>query len=608
MQKAIKVQKIRYRCHLYHFEDMDEYCQTYKDVQSARIARLKEYINRYSLFTEHSKDAFLSYYEKACDVEGTAYYHAVCQPERKQLCKNCSAVMCGDCKRVATFYGAREACDSCRKMKSNINRGLSSEDCCFFASEFYKVNQFRLEAREIELSPQIPPYECQQCHICTAEPSEVSEEVKLCDIPLNGYPTKVIVTRRLYESQAKFPCPKKPLPDVQNNVRSTMTPRLIKRILDGYTARCPITELSEWYDVRQNLIYKLKNEQSDLVAQAKGELRKSFDSTAQKIMLHSGTFCGKPAQYSFSIPMSCDAIANGDLELIGIYSNKEWAYLTDGSFTDFIAVSEYDFNHAILFMAAFDFATLNWMTLPYVFACILAMANTIKIVPGISDSFYRTFPALFSEVLKLIKRPATIDLSAVNSLINIALYILNEVPSDADECAFTDYVRRLYHYLIDIRINLWSLPQKPWLFCNDDILEQDSTEEITLIQKIVHQAEQLQPHDDFDQLSDFDVLRNDILFFNPVVLPTVVRNDGEVAPMYFSFGDVDTTKIHSIGIRCECLLRLLDSMNAPSNESQYRVPCQKMFLPKDGKMCYCINCDKKCRERYDQNGAPYDGR
>ena len=548
----------KYNCHICPPEKMRDLLIAHRgDYKKTWLAASQNFSRTYNVETL-SPAAFFKAYEKSCIVREKVQNTVSDFAQRKELCEDCQAVQCGHCKKPKCYL-SNDSCQDCSKFPEDYHAEVATNtgQKCFFYKDFQKVVHISLNANEDIFDPR---GNCEQCLYCTAE--EIgSESIVLQDLPLEGHPTEVTVTRKLYARKhggSKLNgCPRLPLPGLQKNLNSRFTCRLygacVTAALKGYS----FPEISEWYNISDSYLRKMKKEQVDRVEDCKSLRRETLCLSESCVGSGNVKIEGRTYTMYFYIPAYQDTSEKGSLELAGIYSEEEQGYLYNLLTLTILDSHGFyrkrpDISTSRVFSMAYDFAAANCgatFASALVFALVVAMADAFLCAPLAQVAY--EYSALHEQMIQLIHRGGS-----VKGLFALAKATSNLIPDYLSDSALATYTNRLILHLkglLEENEHLWieSLSEHPKPF---------PPEELKQICDIVDLISECMKSKSLRNNSSlrFDQLREDILFFNQTVIPYKFNiHQNKLLPQLDQYGDIDTSAINSIGIRCSCLEHMI---------------------------------------------------
>ena len=581
----------KYKCRMCPAGEMRDLLIAHQGVyKKAWLAALKNFTKRYDV-ESLSSAAFFKAYEESCVVqEKTQSPFNLSQ--RMKLCEKCLAVYCGHCKKDGC-YQSNDSCQNCSKYPENFCDEASANvgQKCFFYEDYRKGIHITMDANEDLLDPRGI---CEQCLYCTAE--EVgTERVNLQDLPLNGRPTEVTVIRERYarkHSGSKLnECPRSPLPGLQKTLNSRLTCRLyaacVVAALKGYS----YLEISEWYNISGSYLRKIKKEQAERLEESKALLRQKLCMSQTRMDYSDVDIEGQPYRLYFAVPgypdiyqkrltnfnsFNCEEAQH--LELISIYNEEEQKYLHD-LLTNTIRswhTSHFprrpDISTSRVFSMAYDYAATqdSDVSAPAdIFALVVTMADSFLCAPLAQVAY--EYSALHWQMTLLIQKGGL-----VGELLALAEAISNLIPDSLSDSALAAYTNCLISQLKDLLCKkgdqmLKSLLECPhWVWPGEYL---DIIDAVNLISEYMQRS-----RDSNDLPIRFDEIREDILFFNQAVVPYKYdSSQNKLLPQLDQYGDIDTSAIDSVGIRCSCLEHLLHLMLGSDGEFVLS-PCKSQLF------------------------------
>lgn len=530
-----------YNCYEFHAEETRPLVEVNQSIQVARQKRLKEILSKWEAESgqefknERSIEKFFEVYRTACDFDKYPKEDPGKSDLRKALCDRCQAIKCGACskdKRSSTL-----SCKACRKNPDTWKKPPRRiGDRCFLTEEFQKVRIFELEAREDILDPR---NECYKCYSCTA--TDVGEEwVKLQDIPLDGYPTKVFVHRKIYKkpNAENSLCPKIPLPGLQSSCNSTYTCRLHEAVTGIFLCSNCRSKISEWYNINRNTLASMIRRQAAGVEKQEAEIRSNMKMNGCRAYMTDGDIKGVSCHFTYLMNPSSSSTHRG-LYLIGIYSDAEINYLESALIKSKKCERPSSLTHSRVYSMAFDYACFHAFGPPAVFAGLTAAADQFYCNP--INVMYESFWALYFRMLRALeqKEPASV-------LLDILLSIMKLTNNDA----YMD----LFELVKDVRerVELLKISGQGLSFSVASFDEDARNSAIGMTEMFSECSKETE--------MTFDEIRDKLLFVNQAVVPyRYNRFGGEVHPMFSKDGLIDVTAISSLGVRCSCLERLVST-------------------------------------------------
>lgn len=548
----------KYNCHICPAGKMRDLLIAHRgDYKKTWLAASQNFAKRYDVETLSSVD-FFGAYEKSCVVREKAQRSTSDFPQRKELCENCPAVQCGHCKKPGC-YQSNDSCQDCSKYPESFDDEASANvgQKCFFYKDFQKVIHITLNANEDVLDPR---GNCEQCLYCTAEENG-TESIVLQDLPLEGHPTEVTVIRKLYARKhggSKLNgCPRLPLPGLQKTLNSRFTCRLYAACISAALKAYSFQEISEWYNISDAYLRKMKKEQAERVEERKSLLREKLRLGESCVGSEDAKIEGCTYRMYFYVPAYPGIPEKGALELAGIYSKEEQDYLTNLLTCTILKWCEShlkrpDISTSRVFSMAYDYAATQYsgVSAPAViFALVVAMADSFLCAPLAQVAY--EFSALHRQMTQLVQKGGSI-----RELLALAESTSNLIPDLYSDSTLVAYTNRLILQLKDMLCGnedqtLESLRERPKAFRPEELIK--ICDIVNLISECM-KSKSLRNNSSVP----FDQLREDILFFNQTVIPYKFNiHQNKLLPQLDPYGDIDTSAINSIGIRCSCLEHII---------------------------------------------------
>lgn len=592
----------KYNCHICPAGEMRDLLIAHQGVyKKAWLAALKNFTKQYDV-ESLSSAAFFKAYEKSCVVQKkTQSPFALSQ--RKKFCEKCLAVYCGHCKK-AGCYQSNDSCQNCNKYPENFcdEASVNVGQKCFFYEDYQKGIHIIMNANEDCLDPR---GNCEQCLYCTAK--EVgTESVVLQDLPLDGTPTEVTVIRKRYARKHNGSklneCPRSPLPGLQKTLNSRLTGRLyaacVTAALKGYS----FLEISEWYNISDSYLRKIKKAQAERLEESKALLRQKLYMSQTRMDYSDADIDGHPYRVYFAVPgypdisqkrlaksnsINCEEAQS--LELIGIYNEEEQKYLHN-LLTNTILnwhtshLQRPDISASRVFSMAYDYAATQDSDVSSpagIFALVVAMADSFLCTPLAQVAY--EYSALHWQMTLLIQKGGL-----VRELLALAEAASNLIPDSLGDSALAAYTNRLISQLKDLLCKkedqmLESLHECPQWIWPDERLQ--IIDVVDLISEYMQHS-----RDSNDLPLRFDEIREDILFFNQAVVPYKYdSSQNKLLPQLDQYGDINTSAIGSVGIRCSCLEHLLHLTLGSDGESVLS-PCKSQLFDNQ----YHLNPNSNC--------------
>lgn len=573
-----------YKCFEFEAEDTASLVKEFSSIQKVRYIRLKEVLQSHrpkgAFISENSIEGFFNEYRRACDFKEYPKCHYEISNLRKSLCNHCIAIKCGACKKTVDF------CKTCKKNPDYEKHNRKSVGGkCYLFQEFQKVKVFELNADENVLDPQAF---CEKCYYCDV--LDVGEEkVDLKDIPLDGYPTKVVIYRKIYRKghTGCSPCPKKRLPGLQSSCNSNYTCRLHKAVTSGVIKGGSRPDLSEWYDISYNTLSSMIRRQAKAVEKRRSELRLHTDTDSIRALMASGDIGDEPCELYFMAPFSGKS---RNYELVGIYSSKEISYLKYALMGNGDYERPSSLTNSRVFSMAFDFACQHFgqhlFGPPAVFANLMVMADLFYCNP--IDVMRESFWALHFRMLQALKNN-----EPVSVLLDILRSLMRLIPNADKYSTINDAVRLAYDQVLELEGIGGDLS-----FSGVGYFNEEETKSILGITHMISECSK-------GVNMTFDEIRDRLLFVNQAVVPYHYNRDtGELAPMFSEDGLIDTSRVSSLGIRCSCL-EILVGTGLLMDDTDASICCKEYsFQGKTWKdleyreTCTCRTCE--CQNLYEE--------
>ena len=529
-----------YNCFEFDAEKTRLLVEEHQSIAVARKKRLTIAIDEWekesgkSIPNESSIENFFNVYRTAYDFD--EYPKEAPSPGnselRKELCDHCQAIKCGACskdKRSSTL-----SCETCKNNPDTWkNPPKQIGDRCFLNEEFQKVRLFEMKSRNDKFDPRD---ECHKCVSCTAT-DDGEEKIDLKDIPLDGYPTIVTVYRKIYKRN-NSPCPKICLPGLQNSSSCTYTIRLHKAVSD-ISLGSARPKISEWFNISRNTLNSMITRQARVVEEKKAALRRSIRLNACRALFTIGHVKDETCIFYFVSPATSSRLR--DMELVGIYSERELDYLKSVLVDNGTGERPSSLTNTRVYSMAFDYACRNLFGPPAVFASLTAMADLFYCNPvdGMRESFW----VLYFRMMDALKKSEPIGV-----LLDILRSLRKLFYGDDAYLALYESARELYNQVSALNDRGDDLS-----FLGLRSFDEDKKISAIGITDMISACSE-------ETDMTFDEIRDRILFFNQAVVPyRYNRSTGETAPMFSEDGLIKTSHITSLGIPCPCLERLAGS-------------------------------------------------
>lgn len=573
-------------CFLYSGEEVQEILRKCHSIEEAKSKIKERFIKINHVVDAANEKIFLEEYHECSVEDWTVWETGAKSQRRKDYCKRCPNIDCEDCQEKDRFR-SNDSCHACLKSREGWDCGVKDTfgDKCFFCSEFQKVIHIEIQIDEWLFAAGV---DCDYCGRCEAV-AVGTEEVLLHDITLNGYPTEVVVNRPVYRRFAYGrKCNKVMLPGIQKQANSRMTCRLVRACKTAALRGGGFPELAEWYGIKITYLNKMRSEQVGALARRKAELRKKVDAAAGLAESFSAVVQDQSCKLWFRAPDVWEA-AYESLELIGIYKDEELYYLQNKLIDDYTCRWRPDISCDMVFSMAFDYAMTEESVAapPMVFALVMAMADSFNCFP-IKGNFY-AYRLLHLRMVEILMKDGSL-----RELLELAESAQELMPNEMQEHGYFDYAGLLVDDLRERwlkRKNNWvriSHYRKRYLPLEKDL--RSAAEETVINISRRTNREQV----------PFDELREKLLFFNQAVVPYERKeNELSAAPAFLKNGDLDVSKINSVGIRCTCLNCLINS-GLLECDSDRPIQCKERYLlnlmEQQRYGDRYTGCDGKCQE------------